>query len=286
MKPGFEEKTFESYFNAELNNRSSFYFPFGQVQEGVVGADASAMTWNRGLWGLLGYPYFFRRPAFVGVDMREIADEMEILLGREVENIPSVRVNLIFQYKRSEKIVSSQGAEWLHWNEPYYRYEIYQKQQSLLSSMAGSFGTQALILYAAPALHGVDDLVRAKNKKKIIELTNFRPAEELDGHHVNTFTKAGLYSIACSDPERLEPFNLQENIDRFEAVPVGGRTSFIVDFANAVRSAALESEDLGFAFESEMSEFTEAGLGRYPLLFSLVVMKKFRDLTGIQWVVA
>jgi hypothetical protein len=49
MKPRFEEKTFESYFNTELDQRASIYFPFGQVQEGGIGADASAMSRSRRL---------------------------------------------------------------------------------------------------------------------------------------------------------------------------------------------------------------------------------------------
>lgn len=286
MKAGFEEKTFESYFNAELDRRSSVYFPFGQVQEGVVGADASAMSWDRCLWRLIGHPYLLRRPRFSGADMKEVAEEMEYLLGKEVDNIPSMRVNLIFQYKSPNRIKSSQGHEWSNWNKPYYKYKIYQRQQSLLSHMARTFRGQLLVLYAAPALENVDDLVRAKKRKKIIEFTNFRPAADLDGHDVNTFTEAGAHSIACSDPERLDPFDLLESINEFKEIPVTERRSFIVDFAGAVRSEVSESEGLGSAFQSEMSEFSEFGIHRYPLLFSIITMRKFRDLSGIQWLVA
>ena len=79
----FEEKAFESYFNIELNRRASIYFPFGQVQEGGIGADAAAMSGSRRIWRLLGYPYFFSMP-FDGIFLREVADDIERSLDMHV----------------------------------------------------------------------------------------------------------------------------------------------------------------------------------------------------------
>ncbi len=76
MLPKYEEKTFESYFNTELDRRTRIYFPFGQVQEGGIGADSAAMSRDRWLWRRLGFPYWLY-PRFSGVDLREVADEME-----------------------------------------------------------------------------------------------------------------------------------------------------------------------------------------------------------------
>ena len=42
MDARYEEKTFESYFNNELDRKTSIYFPLGQVQEGVLGLDSVA----------------------------------------------------------------------------------------------------------------------------------------------------------------------------------------------------------------------------------------------------
>ncbi len=241
MKPRFEEKTFESYFNTELDRRASIYFPFGQVQEGGIGADASAMSKSRRLWWRLGYPYLFCLP-FPGVSLRDVAKEMEDVLGVDIDHIPDMKANLLFQYKRPERITSKLGAEWQHWNEPYFRYDIYQAQQALLSHLARRFGSQALILYAAPALNDVNDLVDAKRQRKLIEHTNFRPAADLDNHHRNTYIRKGTHSIACSEPERFVSFDLLAKLKEFETVQQSDNRSFSKEFAGEVRTAALEDE--------------------------------------------
>lgn len=56
MDAEYEEKTYENYFNAELDRRVEVYFPFGQVQEGGIGADAAAFSSDRWLWGRIGFP--------------------------------------------------------------------------------------------------------------------------------------------------------------------------------------------------------------------------------------
>lgn len=287
MKPRFEEKTFESYFNNELDRRASIYFPFGQVQEGSIGADASAMSKSRRLWWRLGHPYFFHVP-FNGVSLREMADEMEHLLGIEIDHIPDMKANLLFQYKRPERITSRLGTEWSHWNEPYFRYDIYKEQQALLSHLAGRFGKRALVLYAAPALNDVNDLVGAKRQGKIIEHSNFRPAADLDKHHRNTYIRAGTHSIACSEPEQFEPFDLLAKLKEFENVQRNDNDnrSFVKEFVGEVRTTVTEDGTLGSAFQDELSEYAEAGIDRYPLLFAMLTMQKIRELSGVQWLVA
>ncbi|AEG11105.1 hypothetical protein Sbal183_2470 [Shewanella baltica OS183] len=285
MQPKYEEKTFESYFNTELDRRASIYFPFGQVQEGGIGADASGFSRNRWLWWRLGYPYFLRMP-FEGVDLREAANEMEVHIGREINNIPNVKANLFFQYKRPELITSKLGSEWPHWNQKYFRYDIYQEQQKLLLHLASKFGAKALILYASPALENVNDLVKAKQRKCLIENTNFRPATELTGHHRNTYIKAGTYSIACSDPESMEQFDL---LDQLEALKgnknVNGKEN-VIEAANSVRNIAMRDSVFGTAYRRELNTYAETGLNEFPLLYSIISMSVFRELSGIQWVLA
>lgn len=230
MQPKYQEKTFESYFNTELDRRTSIYFPFGQVQEGGIGADASGYSRNRWLWRHLGYPYFFRVP-FEGADLREVANEMERHLGQEIKNIPRMRINLLFQYKRPEFIISKLGSEWLHWNQKYFRYDIYQEQQELLEHIVSKFGGKALVLYASPALENVNDLVDAKQRRCLIENTNFRPAADLRGHHRNTYIKAGTHSIACSEPERLEQFDLLAHLEQLENNNSNDNSELIITFA-------------------------------------------------------
>lgn len=113
MKATFEEKTYESYFNSELDRNSDIYYPPGQVLEGSLGFDASALSRNRRIWRSLGYP-FWLQPHFKGVSLREIADEMEDILNIELDDIPTMKANILFQYKRPEYITSALGKEWSH----------------------------------------------------------------------------------------------------------------------------------------------------------------------------
>ena len=281
----FEEKTFESYFNIELNRRASIYFPFGQVQEGGIGADAAAMSGSRRIWRLLGYPYFFSMP-FDGIFLREVADDIERSLDMHVKNIPDMKVNLLFQYKRPERITTSRGREWKHWNKSYFRYDIYQKQQALLEHIAQKFGNHVLVLYAAPALYDINELMEAKRQNVIIERTNFRPAADLNNHDRNTYVQAGTHSVACSEPEQLKPFDLLDTLKKIENIKEGNNRSFIKTFSGEVKTMISEDSELGRAFQEDMAEYREAGLDRYPLLFSMLTMKTFSLLSGVQWIVA
>lgn len=284
MLPKYEEKTFESYFNIELDRRSQIYFPFGQVQEGSIGADSASMSRNRWLWERLGYPFYY--PNFPGVDLREVADEMERHLKHEIRNIPSIKANLLFQYKRPEVITTANGSEWSHWNQRYFRYVIYKEQQALLEHIDGKFGVKALILYASPAIVDINDLVETKQRGKIIETTNFCRASQLKGHHRNTYVRAGLHSIACSEAEELPRFDLLETLERLESDRSESSIQNLLTFTSTMRSLAEADTYLGRPFRALLRTLQDEGLEEYELLFAHAAMSIFRQLTGTQWVVA
>lgn len=278
----FEEKTYESYFNSELDRRSSFYFPLGQVQEGIMGMDSTAYSRNRRLWRDLGYPYWIF-PPFGGVDLKDVAQKMENFLRTTVMNIPPIKVNLLFQYKRPKYISSELGKEWTFWNQPYFRYEIYNKQHYLLEHLEQFLENRALVLYAAPAITKINDLVDLKNKRKIIENTNFKKVLELSGHHMNTYIKAGTFSQAFSEPEKIDNFNLLNFLEKQYKIKETSNLQFIIDFTESVISIFKESSRYEYAYESLINEYTE--VRQFQLLFSMIQMKLFRDLTGIQWLI-
>lgn len=285
MQPKYEEKTFESYFNTELDRRSKIYFPFGQVQEGGIGADAAGFSRSRWLWWRLGYRYFINMP-FQGADLREIADEMERHLSREIKNIPSLKSNLLFQYKRPELITSKLGSEWPHWGQRYFRYDIYQEQQALLAHIEAKFGSKVLVLYASPALEDINDLVFSKMRGDLIENTNFRRASELTGHHRNTYVRAGTHSYACSDPESIENFDLLALLEQQRPLEGEATDEVVLSVAKGVRQAVAESASYGKAYQTLMQPYVEARVEDYPFFFSIASMAAIRDLTGIQWVLA
>ncbi|MFH0806577.1 MAG: hypothetical protein V1885_02540 [Candidatus Brennerbacteria bacterium] len=286
MRATFEEKTYENYFNSELDRRTEIYFPWGQVQEGHLGFDSSAFSRSRRLWRGLGHPFWFF-PPFGGIELQEIADEMEQFLGIEIDHVPTMKANLLFQYKKPEYITTHLGAEWRHWNAPYYRYDIYRKQQDLLMHIHSTFGTRALVLYASPAIHDVNDLVKAHIALQLLDRSNFKRASDLDSHERNTYIQAGTYSIACSEPERIGNLDLLRTLEELSSDDETKRDEnnqdFIINFRR--RIASLMSEDGYYSESFRMLNESIAKLERYQLLYSFLVMRNFRQLTAIQWLV-
>jgi len=281
MRVQYEEKTFESYFNSELARRGIFYFPPGQVQEGSIGADAVAFNRSRWLWRRLGFPYWIQLP-FQGAPYREMAEEMERHLDREITDVPEVRGNVLFQYKRSEYMVMASAEEWSHWNAPYFRYDIYPEQQALLEHLHSKFASRVLIVYAAPAIQDVGELVDLHVGQQLISRTNFRPAHKLSGHKRNTFVEPGAHSVACSDPVRLEAFNFEEAVLSFPPSDVENRSA-LIRFAKEVEKAVLQT-----SFARPLRTLTDQqglqNLGdRVPLLHAYATMSAVREVTGLQW---
>lgn len=282
MRVTFEEKTYESYFNNELARQTDIYFPLGQVQEGSLGFDSSAYSSNRLLWTRFGYPFF---QPFAGVELREIADEMEGFLEVTLRNIPRIKANLLFQYKKPEYITISLGSEWPYWNEPYYRYEIYQEQQKLLTHIDKHFGNKVFIAYASPALHDVNDLVTAYDNRQIIDISNFRKASELNNHNRNTYIQAGKYSIACSEPEMIENFDLIETIKNLNSDIKANYNNreFIIDFRKRLVAVTLENQYYSTSYNKLNEQYLK--VEKYELFYSHLILNNFRMLTGIQWIV-
>jgi hypothetical protein len=285
MRATFEEKTYENYFTTELSRLTDIYFPLGQVQEGSLGFDSSAFSFNRRLWRRLGHPFWFFLP-FAGLEFREIADEMEHFLGVTLDNIPRMKANLLFQYKKPEYIAIALGREWVYWKEPYYRYDIYKEQQALLMHIQQQFGKRIFIVYASPALHDVNDLVSAYLNRQIINVSNFRKAAELNGHHRNTYTKAGRHSIAYSEPEMYENFDLirtLEDIDQENINDKYNNRDFIVNFRKQLASIMSENQYYSASFIKLNEQFKK--IEKYELFYSHLVLNTFKTLTGTQWLV-
>ncbi|RKR80076.1 hypothetical protein BDD43_0169 [Mucilaginibacter gracilis] len=284
MRAKFEEKTYENYFNAELDTKTDIFFPLGQVQEGYLGFDSSAYSRSRRLWRNVGYPFWFY-PHFGGVDLREIADEMEHHLGIAIDDMPRMKANLLFQYKRPQYITLSSGSEWGHWNQPYFRYDIYQEQQDLLMQIHQQFTDRLLILYASPTAHDINVLVGKKKNNEIISSSNFTECHKLDGHHRNTYVEAGLHSIACSDPENIEKLDLLGRLEQFSNNDNKEQRNrdFIINFRKRLISIVAEN-----AYYGQSLKILEENLPKvynYELLYSFLVMQNFKNLTGVQWLV-
>lgn len=284
MRLPYEEKSYEDYFNTELDRACNMYFPIGQVQEGSLGFDSSAHSRNRHLWKLLGFP-LRTLPHFEGVLFRVIAEEMEHYLGYVMRQIPTMKVNLLFQFKRPEFITMASGKEWEHWGKPYYRYKVYTEQQELLMHLHNAFTNQVLILYAAPAIYDIDELLKAKRNNEIIKSSNICKASELDGHYVNTYTNESTSSLAFSEPEQLKKINL---ISEIEQIQTSGEfednRQFVTRFSKRVEGLMYENKYYADSFAYMQQNISV--LQEFPLVYSFATMSNFNILTGIQWSIA
>jgi len=283
MKSQFEEKSYENYFNVELSNKSSFFYPPGQVQEGFLGFDSAANSKSWNLWKSIGFPFWFF-PHFKGANLRMIADEMENILNIEIENVPLMKANILFQYKRSEYIKTSKGKEWSHWSRPYYRYDIYLRQQELLMKIYAKFQHEILILYAAPAIHEMSELVNSFHDKQIINKSNFKKVQNLNNHYRNTFIQSGLNSVACSEPERINNFDLISFLSDYQNVNNSeNNKEFIIDFSRKIREVLIEDKVYNEMFETLNKPYEKIKMNK--LLYNFIILSNFKLLTGIQWLI-
>lgn len=276
MKIDFEEKTYESYFNNELDSKSSVYFPPGQVLEGLLGFDAASNSNNRGLWRKFGFPFWFF-PHFPGVSLLDIASELEQEMNHFINKIPNIKTNILLQYKRPEYITTANGKEWHHWKTEYYRYHVYAAQHEILSKIDQSFGDKALVLYASPAINSLTELVNLKKKRKIIDNSNFQRSSKLNNHSKNTYIRAGTHSIACSEPEKLENIDLISELQRIERTHDMENKQFILNTSKVISNNMESSKE----FSELMAEYTE--YKEFSLIYSFLTMKVFREITGVQW---
>jgi hypothetical protein len=282
MKTRYEEKSFENYFNNELDSKSKIYFPFGQIQEGILGFDSSAYSKNRYLWKKLGFP-FFLKVAFYGAKLKEVAEEMERYLDLELNGCPQINTNIIFQYKRPDYINGIHSAEWYYWKQPYFRYEIDLNQHELLKHIDLKFGNAVLVLYAAPAIKDINELVDFKISKKIIDNTNFCKVSKLNNHNKNTYIKSGQFSVAFSEPEEITNFNLLESISNSKENKESN-SKIVLDFSNKIINIMNEDKYIGNSFRKMTKEYEE--INEFQLVYNHVCMQIFKELTGAQWVIS
>ncbi len=290
MRIKYEEKTYESYFNSELSQKADIYFPIGQVQEGNFGFDAAYFIKNKKLWEKFGYPYPFWKSwdyPFHGVDLEEFANEMEDFLNMELDHLPKMKTNLLFQYKKPVYIFNANGGEWNLWNRPYFRYLIYEEQQNLLMHIHNQFGHNVLVLYAAPAIKSINELVEKYKQQQIIDNSNFTKAVNLNNHKKNTYVKAGNHSIACSEPEKIEKFDLLKQLkigNKNEYSDNENNIEFILNFKNKITNSINENKVYAEPFSKLNENLKE--ISKYKLLHSFLVMQNFKQLTGIQWMIS
>lgn len=195
-KAEFEEKSYESPLIAQLAGGSGPIFSPGQVLEGIIGFDQALKCLSAEYWGLVGRP----APAGVVLDRAWFPPH----LPPPAAALPNFSLNLILQMKRPERMTRSTSAEWSHWGQKYFRYEIVPHQQAALAALSIGAGANAHVAYAAPAFHKNNELFASIQARSLVAQSNFADAAKITGHDRYTYTHPGITGIAHSEPAKLQ----------------------------------------------------------------------------------
>lgn len=220
MKAEFEEKDFEAPLYSELKFGSHRIATPGQVFEGKFGIDAALEAEHPLFWDLFG---FYDVPK--GVVLDELRwGFMWRRLGRK-RRLPTFNTNLLIQAKRPE-IISRVSKELKNYGfrSKYWRFQITEHQQEILEKVSRNLQRRALVIYASPAFHTLDNLYDYTEAQTIVENTNFVKVERLCNHKKWSYSQSGTSGVAHSEPEFIEDisFDLMLEQAREEKQENGG----------------------------------------------------------------
>lgn len=200
MKAEFEEKDFEAPLYNELRFGSHRIATPGQVFEGKFGIDAALEAEHPLFWDLFG---FYDIPKGVVLD-----DLRWGFIWRRLGNkrrLPTFNVNLLIQAKRPKPlsrvspVLKSYGFRSIYW-----RFEITEHQQEILEKVSQNLRRRALVVYASPAFHTLDNLYDYTEAQTIVENTSFVKVERLHNHKQWNYYQSGTSGVAHSEPEYIE----------------------------------------------------------------------------------
>ncbi|MFF0341245.1 hypothetical protein [Kribbella sp. NPDC004875] len=182
----FEEKTYETAYNAELaygigGNR--LVFSPGQVLEKLTGFDAAHSPGSAHLiWQVLGLP----RPRGV-----RLVPEHWPKMAPKGDQLPTYPLSLILQFKRAEYLYGARAKQWNLWGGAYYRFQRQRYQHQVLRKLDVALAGKAVVRYAAPAFHTLRQLEAAQMQGRVIARSGHVSPEAMGKHAVWTYQTAG-----------------------------------------------------------------------------------------------
>lgn len=267
MRVNYEEKVFENYFNSELRDYTKMVFSPGQCLEGLLGFDFMAYISCKHLNEIFG----------INQDLSGIPKKvLEKRLGASLDRIPNITANIFLQYKKPEYLTNSNASEWRHWEEKYFRYNIYSEQQEILKKLSETIGDKGVVLYASPAIKDVQELYDKYSDKKLIKNVNFQLASKLTGHHRNTYISAGQCSIACSKPQQIKNFdfiNFLNSLNDYGTINSLSNKEFIIETA----------EKISNKFEKLTSNFIVERNEKFKVSESFYIITEFCKYYSLDW---
>ncbi|MBB5786733.1 hypothetical protein [Jiangella mangrovi] len=211
----FEEKSYETAYNVELASGlggNPRVFSPGQVLEKLTGFDAAADPGpDHLIWRVLRIP----RPP--GLSLLPAHWSPSTVGTPRPDQLPSLPVSLILQFKRPEYLRGATAKQWRLWYDPYYRFKVDPAQHNVLRRLERRLDGVALVRYAAPAFHRLEELEVAQVARTIIEQSGHVSPEALGGHRVWTYQSAGAVGRGNPTGQRLLFETLGDLLSHFVA---------------------------------------------------------------------
>lgn len=199
----FEEKQYEIAATLELGRRGDV-FGAGQVLEKIVGYDAAAApSSDHPMWRVLRVS----RPS----GLRLLPSHWQPGENPNSEELPSVLVSLILQYKRPEYLRRANAKQWRLWKRPYFRITRGPNQQRILLRLERNLGPAAIVRYAAPAFWQRGELEAAQLAHRVLLQSGYVQPSDFGRHSVWSYSEPGIDGRANPDGSR-RPFETFESL--------------------------------------------------------------------------
>ena len=250
MKPAeFEEKEYEGPLYNQLEAGCPYVWSPGQVFENHIGIDRASLVSNPRFWRLVGHT------APVGAFLNRYNWNF-IWRHRGRRPMPGFRLNLFLQakrpnhYPRAPKHIRAVGM-----NGPCWSFNVDSGQQAALERVASKLTGKALVAYASPAFHKVQQLYAHQTRATIIENSTFPEVTGLRGHSKWFYNIPGAGGIANPDAEPLEGRSLYQLIDQLRKNKLSEQ--FDASEPHGYKELQVLSEDI-------ISSLDKAGLDDNP----------------------
>ena len=280
----FKEKTYETYFLAEVARLTNILYSPDQTDEGALGIDGSFFLSLPARRWVFPYRRFRHWRRLTGISASEIADFGAELNGR----LPMFRLNLFVQYKRPEWMHRSNATEWSSWHAPYFRYTIEAKQQGLLENIVETGAGRAAVVYAAAAFRLSSELFSHAEAGTVVLNSNISSVEMLNGHNRFTYIEPGSTGIAHSEPDAIESPSLDTILARMkdnESLPFTKHMKLTAQSIESVLGDDREARDLWEASRRAIlgGDFVEAyPRGRDTWIEAIVSIAAFAQAFNVR----
>jgi hypothetical protein len=200
MQPTFHERQYELAANLEAIAGSGSFFAPMQIVEESVGYDIALVPGHAAVWSQLG---FASTPGGVATP---------IAYGPQSAPVPGglrFAASLFLQYKRPERMVRANALEAAARRSqggglPFFRVRLNADQHAVLLELEQRVAADAVVRYAAPRFHQIEDLwVRQSTRAVFAGSTFIAPSHAGSPPSCWTYDDTGA-PIFCSEARRAE----------------------------------------------------------------------------------